>query len=280
MEGFLNLRLRPWVRRLITRSIAVVPAAITAILYCESGTAQLLVFSQVILSLQLSFAVFPLVAFTSDVRKMGPFVNPLWLKVLAYLVAVAAVALDREDRDLARPDARLDLLGGRVPRIDQQDLGHAAFVHRAGAQRPDVVAAGGQVADLFGALADQVVGNYGAPTVKVLGRTVHVMGASDAKAEMVLRGMTVAGVLVDEVTTIPEQFFTQLLGRMSVAGAKLFGTTNPDSPAHWLKRKFLDRIGRGEHRGEEAADDERSHRRSSQGHISRSRSGLAMSRLL
>lgn len=99
--------------------------------------------------------------------------------------------------------------------------------------------------DLFGALADQVVGNYGAPTVKVLGRTVHVLGASDAKSEKVLRGMTVVGALVDEVTTIPEEFFTQLLGRMSVKGAQLFGTTNPDSPAHWLKRKFLDRIGKG-----------------------------------
>lgn len=99
--------------------------------------------------------------------------------------------------------------------------------------------------DLFGFQSDHVVGNYGAPTVKVLGRTVHVMGASDAKAEKVLRGMTVAGALIDEVTTIPEEFFTQLLGRMSVKGAQLFGTTNPDSPAHWLKRKFLDRIGKG-----------------------------------
>ncbi|MBM7767348.1 PBSX family phage terminase large subunit [Glutamicibacter nicotianae] len=99
--------------------------------------------------------------------------------------------------------------------------------------------------DLFGQLADQVVGNYGAPTVKILGRTVHIMGASDAKAEKVLRGMTVAGVIVDEVTTLPEEFFTQLLGRMSVKGAQLFGTTNPDSPAHWLKRKFLDRISTG-----------------------------------
>ena len=94
MEGFLHIRLRPWVRRLITRSIAVVPAAITAILYGESGTAQLLVFSQVILSLQLSFAVFPLVAFTSDRRKMGEFVNPLWLKLLAYLVAGTIATLN------------------------------------------------------------------------------------------------------------------------------------------------------------------------------------------
>jgi PBSX family phage terminase large subunit len=96
---------------------------------------------------------------------------------------------------------------------------------------------------LFGPLADQVVGNYGAPTVKILGRTVHVLGASDAKAEKVIRGMTVAGVFVDEVTVIPEEFFTQLLGRMSVPKAKLFGSTNPDSPAHWLKRRFLNRIG-------------------------------------
>ena len=94
MEGFLNIRLRPWVRRLITRSIAVVPAAITAILYGESGTAKLLVFSQVILSLQLSFAVFPLVAFTSDRRKMGEFANPAWLKALAWLVAIVIASLN------------------------------------------------------------------------------------------------------------------------------------------------------------------------------------------
>ncbi len=88
MEGFLHLRIRPWLRRLITRGIAIVPAAITAILYGESGTARLLILSQVILSLQLSFAVFPLVAFTSDREKMGSFVNPAWLKALAYAIAV------------------------------------------------------------------------------------------------------------------------------------------------------------------------------------------------
>ncbi|GMA31591.1 PBSX family phage terminase large subunit [Litorihabitans aurantiacus] len=94
---------------------------------------------------------------------------------------------------------------------------------------------------ITGAAAAYVVGNYGAPTVTMFGRRVHVLGASDAKAELVIRGMTVAGVYVDEVTTLPEQFFTQLLGRMSVRGAKMFGTTNPDNPAHWLKRKFIDR---------------------------------------
>jgi manganese transport protein len=94
MEGFLNLRMRPWVRRLITRLIAIVPAVIVAILYGESGVAKLLVFSQVVLSLQLSFAVIPLVQFTSDRRKMGAFVSPLWVKFLAWLVAAIIVALN------------------------------------------------------------------------------------------------------------------------------------------------------------------------------------------
>jgi manganese transport protein len=94
MEGFLNIRIRPWLRRLITRAIAIVPAAIVAILYGESGTAKLLVLSQVVLSLQLAFAVFPLVMFTSDRVKMGEFVNSTWLKVLAYLVAFVIATLN------------------------------------------------------------------------------------------------------------------------------------------------------------------------------------------
>src|SRR5436309_6976733 len=89
MEGFLNFRITPWLRRLITRLIAIVPAALTAIFFGESGTARLLILSQVILSLQLSFAVFPLVRFTSDRAKMGEFVNAAWLKALAYVVALA-----------------------------------------------------------------------------------------------------------------------------------------------------------------------------------------------
>ncbi len=94
MEGFLNIRMRPWLRRLITRGIAIVPAAAAAILYGESGTAKLLILSQVILSLQLSFAVFPLVMFTSDKRKMGEFVNPAWLKVVAYAIAGVIAVLN------------------------------------------------------------------------------------------------------------------------------------------------------------------------------------------
>jgi manganese transport protein len=87
MEGFLNIRLVPWLRRLITRLIAIIPAIIAVAFYGTSGTAKLLIFSQVILSLQLSFAVVPLVQFTSDRTKMGEFANPRWVKVLAWLVA-------------------------------------------------------------------------------------------------------------------------------------------------------------------------------------------------
>ncbi len=94
MEGFLNIRLRPWLRRLITRSIAIVPAVLVAFFYGESGTARLLVLSQVVLSMQLSFAVFPLVMFTSDRLKMGEFVNPLWKKILGYTIAVVIAALN------------------------------------------------------------------------------------------------------------------------------------------------------------------------------------------
>jgi manganese transport protein len=94
MEGFLNIRLRPWLRRLITRLIAIVPAVICVILYGETGTAKLLILSQVILSLQLSFAVFPLVQFTSDRTRMREFVNAPWLKWLAWFIAVIIGSLN------------------------------------------------------------------------------------------------------------------------------------------------------------------------------------------
>jgi manganese transport protein len=94
MEGFLNLRLRPWLRRLITRLVAIVPAIIVIMLYGERGAGALLVLSQVILSLQLPFAVFPLVTFTSDRRKMGALVAPGWMKALAWPVAVIIAALN------------------------------------------------------------------------------------------------------------------------------------------------------------------------------------------
>src|SRR5581483_7773683 len=94
MEGFLSIRLKPWLRRLITRLIAIVPAVIVTAAYGESGTARLLILSQVVLSMQLSFAVFPLVMFTGDRRKMGEFTNPRWLKSLAWTTAIFIAALN------------------------------------------------------------------------------------------------------------------------------------------------------------------------------------------
>jgi manganese transport protein len=94
MEGFLSIRLRPWLRRLITRLIAIIPAVIVIVIYGERSTGALLVLSQVVLSLQLSFAVFPLVMFTSDPRKMGVFTIPVWMKVLAWPVAVVIAGLN------------------------------------------------------------------------------------------------------------------------------------------------------------------------------------------
>ncbi len=94
MEGFLNIRLRPWLRRLITRLVAIVPAAIVAGLYGEQGVGELLILSQVILSLQLSFAVVPLVMFTSDKLKMGRFVNATWLKITAWVITFFIIILN------------------------------------------------------------------------------------------------------------------------------------------------------------------------------------------
>ncbi|MBC8082242.1 MAG: Nramp family divalent metal transporter [Hymenobacter sp.] len=94
MEGFLNIKLRPWLRRLITRGIAVVPALVVTLLYGEKGTGELLVLSQVILSLQLSFAVVPLVLFTGSKTKMGVFVNRPWIQALAWTVSGIIIVLN------------------------------------------------------------------------------------------------------------------------------------------------------------------------------------------
>jgi manganese transport protein len=94
MEGFLRLRLPPILRRLITRLLAIIPAVIVTALMGESGTAQLLILSQVILSMQLSFAVIPLVMFTSEKLKMGEFVNPPWIKISGWLLGVVIAVLN------------------------------------------------------------------------------------------------------------------------------------------------------------------------------------------
>ena len=94
MEGFLNWRIAPWLRRLVTRMIAILPAVVVTIWAGEKATAQLLILSQVVLSLQLPFAVVPLVMFTASRTKMGPFVAPRWLSLLAALTAAAIIALN------------------------------------------------------------------------------------------------------------------------------------------------------------------------------------------
>jgi manganese transport protein len=94
MEGYLNLRIAPWLRRLITRLIAIIPAYIVILIYGEEETGALLVFSQVVLSLQLGFAIIPLIHFTSDKRKMGDFVNKMSVTVAAWLIAIIIVGLN------------------------------------------------------------------------------------------------------------------------------------------------------------------------------------------
>lgn len=96
---------------------------------------------------------------------------------------------------------------------------------------------------LFGPMTKLIHYTPGAGTAIIFGRIVHVIGANDAKAEPKVRGMTIVGAYGDEITVIPEAFFRQILGRMSVPGAQLFGSTNPDNPSHWLRRDFLQRAG-------------------------------------
>ncbi len=94
MEGFIRFRMKPWKRRLITRAIAILPALVAAVVYGESGTAQLLVLSQVVLSMQLPFAMVPLVMFTSDAAKMNGLPAPRWLTVSAWVITVIVVGLN------------------------------------------------------------------------------------------------------------------------------------------------------------------------------------------
>ncbi len=94
MEGFLHLRMKPWMRRLMTRSLAIIPAALVIGLAGERQATGLLILSQVVLSFQLPFAVVPLIQFTNDPQKMGEFANPRWVAVLAWFVAACIIALN------------------------------------------------------------------------------------------------------------------------------------------------------------------------------------------
>jgi PBSX family phage terminase large subunit len=100
-------------------------------------------------------------------------------------------------------------------------------------------------AAIFGKeIAQNIIYTDGADTATILGRTVHIIGANDVQSEAKVRGMTVAGAYVDEATVLPQVTFQQLVARMSVHGARLFATTNPDSPHHWLKKDWIDRRDR------------------------------------
>ena len=94
MEGYLNLRIAPWLRRLITRMIAIIPAMIVILIYGEEETGAMLIFSQVILSLQLGFAIVPLIHFNSDKEKMGVFVIKPWVKIAAWIIATTIITLN------------------------------------------------------------------------------------------------------------------------------------------------------------------------------------------
>src|SRR3989344_1329913 len=94
MEGFLNLKMRPWIQRMMTRGLAIIPALAVIIFFKDFGVGKLLILSQVILSIQLPFAVIPLVMFTSSRKRMGDFVNPIWLKIVSYFLATVITALN------------------------------------------------------------------------------------------------------------------------------------------------------------------------------------------
>jgi manganese transport protein len=115
MEGFLNFRITPWLRRLITRLIAIIPAVLVISIFGEAKTTELLIASQVCLSMQLGFAVWPLMRFTNEKAKMGEFVNPLWVKILGWTAAWMIIALNMKLLlDTFLPDSVLGALYGFV----------------------------------------------------------------------------------------------------------------------------------------------------------------------
>ena len=115
MEGFLNFRITPWLRRLITRLIAIIPAVLVISIFGEAKTTELLIASQVCLSMQLGFAVWPLMRFTNEKAKMGEFVNPLWVKILGWTAAWMIIVLNMKLLlDTFLPDSVLGALYGFV----------------------------------------------------------------------------------------------------------------------------------------------------------------------
>lgn len=163
----------------------------------------------------------------------------------------------KQEMSIAHADARINIWTGAVRsgKTIASLLRWLMFV--ANAPRGGQLVVGAKTMDtaarnVFGPLMDpEITGpvakaiqyTRGAPTGTILGRTIEVITANDARAENRLRGMTCAGAYVDEATLVPEAYWTQLLARLSVPGARLYATTNPDNPSHWLRKKFLLRAG-------------------------------------
>ena len=125
--------------------------------------------------------------------------------------------------------------------VNNHTRGELVVVSRTRASAARNVFAPLQDPELFGPIAKFVKYTPGSDTASILGRKMWVLGSSDVRSENVLRGLTCAGAYVDEITLLQRDFFFQLLNRLW-EGAQLFGTTNPDNPAHWLKTDFLDRL--------------------------------------
>jgi PBSX family phage terminase large subunit len=164
---------------------------------------------------------------------------------------------DLQERSIAHAEARINLWTGsiRSGKTISSLIRFLAYV--ANAPRGGSLLVTGKTFDtvsrnVFGPLQDPLItGKHaqnitytrGAGTATILGRTVEVITANDVKAEGRLRGLTCAGAYADEVSLLPEVYWDQLLGRMSIKGAKVFGTSNPDNPAHWLRQRFILRQG-------------------------------------
>jgi PBSX family phage terminase large subunit len=172
-------------------------------------------------------------------------------------MATAPKLGELQERSIAHANARINIWEGAVRsgKTISSLLRWLIFVARAPHGGALVVC--GKTLDtvyrnVFGPLMDPAITGpaarlikytRGASSATILGRHIEIITANDARAEGRLRGLTAAGAYVDELTLLPEAFFTQLLARLSVPGAKLFATTNPDGPAHWVRKKYLLRAG-------------------------------------
>ncbi len=170
-------------------------------------------------------------------------------------MSVPAVLSPKQQRSIAEATARINLWHGAV-RSGKTLASIICWLHFVATAPPGPLLIVGKTKDtvernvfgpmyeLLGPLARTAISHTaGANTAVIFGRTVYVVGANDAKAETRIRGLTLVGAYVDEASLVPEAFWAMLLTRLSVSGARLFATTNPDSPVHWLKRDYLAREG-------------------------------------